>query len=96
MVMGTMEVEVDERQRISLGKVIDKSVRRLRVEQLSGGELLLTPVVSLSQRELSVLADPERVATIRQGLEEAELGKVRRYGPGYFTRLAEELDLEDN
>ncbi len=41
--MGTMEVEVDERQRISLGKVIDKSVRRLRVEQLSGGELAVEP-----------------------------------------------------
>jgi hypothetical protein len=91
-----MEIEVDERQRVSLGKIIGKDVRRFRVEELPEGELLLTPVVSLSTRELSVLANPERVASIMNGIAEAKEGKVRRYPPGHFAKLAEELgDDED-
>ncbi len=90
------EIEVDERQRVSLGKIIGKDVKRFRVEELAGGELLLTPVVSLSQRELSVLADPARVASIQAGIVEAKEGKIVRHGPGYWTQRAKDLaDADD-
>ena len=94
--MAVMEIDVDERQRVSLGKVIDKDTRRMRVELLPGGELLLTPVVSLSARELDVLTHPERVASIRAGLAEAEAGRIVRHRPDHWARLEAELvDVED-
>lgn len=90
-----MEIEVDERQRVSLGKIIDKEVKRFRVQELADGELLLTPVVSLSKRELSVLADPHRVASILAGIAEAKEGRVHRYEPGHWARLAAKLEGDE-
>jgi len=92
----SIEIEVDERQRVSLGKVISKDVKRLRVETLANGELLVTPVVSLSQRELSVLTSPERTASISAGILDAKEGRVTRYEPGHFARLAEEMGDDDD
>lgn len=85
-----MEIDVDERRRVSLGKLLGDDVTRLRVETLPTGELLLTPVVSLSIRELSVLADPARLASIKAGIDEVAEGKVRRYEPGHFGALTTE------
>ncbi len=92
----SIEVDVDSRGRVALGKVIENGVRRYRVEQLPEGELHLIPLVSLSRRELSVLADPARVASIREGVEQAKNGQVISYEAGHFTRLAKEqgIDLE--
>ena len=90
------EIEVDERRRVSLGKVIGEDVRRLRVEEMADGSLLLTPVVSLSARELSVLADPDRVARIQAGIIEAKEGKIVRHGPGYWAERAKALGAEED
>jgi hypothetical protein len=91
-----MEIEVDDRQRVSLGKFIGKDVTRFRVTSFGDdGEILLTPVVSLSKRELSVLANPERVASIKAGIVEAKEGKVRRYEPGHWTKAAEEMEVAE-
>jgi len=85
----SIEVEVDERQRVSLRKVLGKNVSRLRAEQLPDGSVLLTPLVaSLSQRELDALTDPKVSAGIRAGVEDSKAGRVTRYPAGHFTALA--------
>jgi hypothetical protein len=93
---ATMEVELDSRQRAPLAKVLPKSDhgRRYRVERQEDGTIVLTPVVSLTERELSILANPERMESIRRGVELAKAGKVVRGEPGEFAKLAAELGID--
>jgi predicted transcriptional regulator len=89
-----IELEVDERQRVSLGKVIGKDVKRVRVEELADGVIMLTPVISLSERELSVLANPERLASIKAGILEAKEGRIVRHEPGHWEATLKALEEE--
>jgi hypothetical protein len=94
--MAIAEVELDSRQRAPLAKILPRDARtRYRVERLPDGTIVLTPVVSLTDRELSLLSDPERVASIRRGVEEAHAGKVVRHEPGDWGRILEELGTDD-
>ena len=89
MKMST-EVEIDGRGRISVGRLA-RGRDRFRVTQLEDGELLLTPVVSVSERELAFLRNPSAVATVRGAIAHAEAGELKSFGQGYFSRLAAEL-----
>ena len=82
----SMEVELDSRQRLPLAKVVQGSQHRFRVEVRPGGELLLTPMVSISERELTMLKNPESMASLKEGLDEAASGRVVRYEAGHFTQ----------
>jgi len=86
-----IEVELDSRQRLPMARLVKGSQHRFRVVPLPGGDYLVSPVVSVSERELAVLRSPETMATLQKGLEQAVQGEVVRYGPGHFTKLAEEL-----
>lgn len=81
------EVELDSRQRLPLAKVVQGSQRRFRVEKLPSGEYLLTPVVSISERELAVLKDREIMRMIEEGVKQAAAGDVVRYDVGFFNQL---------
>ncbi len=94
MTNSSMEVELDSRQRLPLAKVIQGSQHRFRVEVQPGGELLLTPLVSISKRELAMLKNPEALASLKEGLDEAAAGKVVRHGPGYFSNRAAEQESD--
>jgi hypothetical protein len=48
------EAEVDSRGRVSLGKAGAEPGRRYRVERNIDGVLILTPVVSIPEREMIV------------------------------------------
>jgi|GEM_PF-6451524 len=81
------EVELDSRQRLPLAKVVQGNQRRFRVEKLPSGEYLLTPVVSISERELAVLKDREIMNKIEEGVKQAAEGDVVRYEVGFFNQL---------
>ncbi len=70
------EVEVDSRGRVSLGKAGAEPGRRYRVEQRVDGVLLLIPVVSIPEREMTIWRNPELAAEIRQGLVQADSGQT--------------------
>lgn len=70
------ETEVDARGRVSLGRAGAKPGRRYRVESNVDGVLVLTPVVSIPEREMAVWRDPELAASIRRAYEQAEQGKT--------------------
>lgn len=42
-----------------------------------------------------MLRSPETLASLQKGLGQAAEGDVVRYGPGHFTKLAEELGPDD-
>jgi hypothetical protein len=84
------ETEVDTRGRVSLGRAGAKPGRRYRVESNVDGVLILTPVVSIPEREMAVWRDPELAASIRQAYEQAEQGKT--IDRGDFNQYLEEDD----
>lgn len=92
---GTIEVELDSRHRLPMGRVVSAGQHRFRVTPLAGGDFLVSPVVSVSERELAVLRSPERLASLQEGLDQAAKGDVVRYGAGHFTKLAEEIGPDD-
>ena len=51
-------------------------------------ELVLTPVVSVSARELALLQNPEVASKLRRSIAQAEAGELKDYGPGHFSDLA--------
>ena len=91
MTITSMEVELDSRQRLPLAKMVQGIHHRYRVDLQPGGELLLTPVVSISERELAMLKNPEAMASLQKGLDEAATGNVVRHGPGHFSMQAAAL-----
>lgn len=85
------EVELDSRQRLPLARIVEDDQRRFRVTKLPDGDYLLTPVVSVSERELAMLRNPEATARLERAFGLAGAGKVVRHAPGHFENLAAAL-----
>lgn len=64
-----LEVELDSRQRLPLGRIVQPHQQRFRVSVLASGEYLLTPVVSIPERELAMLRNPQRPTVVPEGRE---------------------------
>ena len=67
-------LELDERRRASLGKIGRKEHSLYRAVTLDDGTIILSPAVVMSERELALLSNPERVASIKRGIDEARAG----------------------
>lgn len=76
MAVQTFEVAVDGRRRITLGAAAEHE--RYRVQKLDNGDILLTPLASIPARELDLWNDPELLALVKEGLEQAAAGKLVR------------------
>lgn len=70
------ETEVDTRGRVSLGRAGAKPGRRYRIQSNVDGVLILTPVVSIPEREMAVWQDPVLAERIRHGIDQAEAGNT--------------------
>lgn len=70
------EAETDNRGRVSLGRAGASPGRRYRIAANQDGVLLLTPVVSIPERELPVWREPELAERIRRGVAAAEAGRT--------------------
>ena len=91
----TIEVELDSRNRLPLARIVQGSQHRFRVSMLPSGEYLLSPVVSISERELAMLRNPVALASLTEGLEQVAKGRVTRREPGHYELLAKELGPDD-
>ena len=87
------ETEVDSRGRVSLGRAGAEPGRRYRVARNIDGVLLLTPVVSIPERELIVWENPVLAERIRTGVAEAQAGRTADLGD--FTGYATDIDEEE-
>jgi hypothetical protein len=88
------EVEVDSRGRVSLGRAGAEPGRRYRVQHNVDGVLLLTPVVSIPEREMIVWRNHDLAAEIREGILEAERGKTVDVGSFAQYATGDEDDEE--
>ena len=71
------EAELDAKKRITLGSVVAESPsNRYRVLKNELGQILLDPVKSIPANEAWIYENPEIIAAIRQGIKDAEEGRV--------------------
>jgi len=76
--MSDQLVELDDRRRVSLGKVGRPEHTRYIVEEEPDGTLVLTPAVVMSELEAKLLASRELVERINAN--RADLGRLVRRG----------------
>lgn len=91
--MSTL-IELDSRRRAPLGRLGNKKHTHYLVDERDDGTLVLSPAVIMTEREASVLADPDLVARIRDGIAEARAGKVSPLDWSMFDGIAEGDDAE--
>jgi hypothetical protein len=71
-------VAPDNKGRLSLGSLIVG--KKFRVYKSSEGQILLDPVIDISQRELSSLADPEKLAAWQRAQKDLRQGNLEDIG----------------
>ena len=74
----TKTVHADERGRITLGAKAGR--KDYRVRETAHGEIVLTPVVHVPERERWLWQNPEALAAVRAGLAQATAGEVHDLG----------------
>lgn len=72
------EVTADERARISFGRIGVHGNDRFLVSRRASGELLLTPMASIPQRELLVWENESVRHSLLRGLTDVAAGRVSR------------------
>jgi len=71
-------IKADKRGRLTVGdKASDK---QFRVLINSDGQILLDPVVVMSEREVWLYKNPQALMSVLQGLREAAAGEVHDFG----------------
>lgn len=72
------EVTADDRARIAFGRIGVHRNDRFLVSRRASGELLLTPMASIPQRELLVWENESVRNSLLRGLADAAAGRVSR------------------
>jgi hypothetical protein len=84
------ESEADARGRVALGRAGARPGRRYQVRSDHDGVIVLTPVVSIPEREMLVWENPQLAEQVRNALVDVESG--RSVDLGDFTQYA---DVDD-
>jgi hypothetical protein len=82
------ESEADSRGRVALGRAGARPGRRYQVRADDDGVIVLTPVVSIPEREMLVWERPDLAALVRQSVADAEAGLGVDLGD--FTQYADD------
>ena len=82
-------IKADEKGRVLLGR--DFSGKRYRISISANGEILLTPVVLMPERDVWLYKNPEALAMFHQGLAEAAASKVTA-GEDFSRHASDEIE----
>lgn len=74
------EAVVDSRRRLSLGKAGVAEDTRYAISVSDDGDILLTPLASIPARERWVWEDPEMLASLQRGIDQASRGELVHLG----------------
>jgi hypothetical protein len=85
------ESEADARGRVALGREGARPGRRYQVRSDDDGVIVLTPVVSIPEREMLVWENPQLAEQVRNAIADVEAG--RSVDLGDFTQYA---DVDDD
>ncbi len=83
-------VKADARGRVTLGPIATK--KNYRVSIGAQGEITLTPVIEIPEREAWLWNNPQSLAAVRRGLEDAAAGRV--VDAGSFAQYAN-LEIDE-
>ena len=83
------KVRPDSSGRVTLGK-LTKGVDTFYVEQDEQHRIILTPMAEIPVRERWLFENPEALAKVREGLQQAAEGKVHDLGD--FTKYIDKDD----
>ena len=86
------ESEADARGRVALGRAGARPGRRYQVRADDDGVIMLTPVVSIPEREMLAWENPQLAKQVRGAVADAEAGRTVDLGD--FTQYADS-DGED-
>jgi len=81
-VMVARSVKPDSRNRISLPKKLMKEGITYHVFVNNHGQIILDPQVTIPASEAWLFSNSDALASIRQGLSDAKVGKVTKVEPG--------------
>ena len=76
------EVRPDAKKRVTLGKALDGYPPEVQfaVYRTEEGQLILDPMIPVPAREAWLFGNPEALAAVRRGLEEAARGEAAPVG----------------
>jgi len=80
-------IRTDDRGRVAIGDEAKGKTYQVLVNDL--GQILLEPVITIPERERWLFANPEALASVKQGLKESAEGKGK-----YLGSFAQYADLE--
>jgi hypothetical protein len=86
------ESEADSRGRVALGRAGARPGRRYQVRSDNDGVIVLTPMVSIPEREMLAWENPQLAEEVRVAVADVEAG--RGVDLGDFTQYAD-IDDED-
>lgn len=72
------EVKSDSKGRLTLVSVVEAN-KSYRVSRNDSGQIILDPL-PVHERELRILNDPAKLASLKRGIEQAEAGETRSLG----------------
>jgi hypothetical protein len=78
--MPDVLIELDDRRRVSLGKVGRPEHRRYLVHEESDGTLILHPAVVMTESEARLMANPQLVEQVEKAITDPA-SRVRRGRP---------------
>lgn len=79
-------IKADESGRVSLGAEVKDKL--FQISQNKAGQILLTPVVLISEYEMWLWHNPEALTSVQRGLEDAAAGR------GTVMDFSQYADLE--
>lgn len=93
--MRKNKVQMDSKYRVCLGNLLSQDERdhlsSFRISRGKDGKIILDPLVEIPAREHWIYKNPDAMASLMQGLEEAKEGKIVEMD----TDFSEFLDDQD-
>jgi len=76
----TNKIQMDDKYRICLGSFLSQEERELlssfRVSRQEDGKIVLDPFVEIPAREHWIYKNPEALASLERGIEDAKNGRI--------------------
>ena len=82
-------LKLDNKKRITLGKIADKNVTSYDVEVKENGVIILYPKVEIPAEELWLFQNKSALESVKKGLEDVESGNIGNIEDDFWN------DIED-
>lgn len=88
------KIQMDDKYRICLGSFLSKEEREqlssFRVSRQEDGKIILDPLVEIPARDHWIYKNPEALASLMRGIEDAKSGRIIDVDIDFFQFLDDE------